>query len=116
MSNSTVLFGIGCDLCHIPRFVRLLSIPFYFQSLPRKILHPREIQQFHQLESIHQPQFIASRWAVKEAVTKAIGARVLFPEILIQTSKNTKRGKKKEKKKEKRRKIITRKKKMDRER
>lgn len=47
------------------------------------MLHPEEIAHFHRLAPQQQPQFVASRWAVKEAVVKAAGKRLLFPEMQV---------------------------------
>lgn len=49
-----------------------------------KALHPREIVAFKALKDDEQRvRFVASRWAAKEAVVKAAGKRLLFPEILL---------------------------------
>ena len=85
------LYGIGTDIAHIPRFVRLLSDHALAVRLQRKMLHPLEIAQVSSLQSAADPssmhrqvaEFVASRWAVKEAVTKAFGARLLFPDIRL---------------------------------
>jgi len=78
------IFGIGVDIAHIPRFQAILSrVRDRFLS---KLLHPKEISQFHSLIPLRQPQFVASRWAVKEAVVKSAGKRLLFPEMQIAKS------------------------------
>ena len=51
------------------------------------MLHPTEIERFHELQSQGEAkaiQFLASRWALKEAVIKATGSRLLFPEMYLQ--------------------------------
>ena len=81
------IHGIGVDIAHIPRFVRLLGNHAIGARLQRKMLHPLEIQHLSSIQeaAVHVDrrvaEYVASRWAVKEAVTKAFGARLLFPDI-----------------------------------
>ena len=84
------IFGIGTDIAHIPRFVRLLSDPAIGRRLQHKMLHPLELQQLDHIQIAaavnvdrRVAEYVASRWAVKEAVTKAFGARLLFPDICL---------------------------------
>ena len=83
------IHGIGIDIAHIPRFVRLLGNHSLGVRLQRKMLHPIEIEQVSGLRAAaidadrRVAEFIASRWAVKEAVIKAFGARLLFPDIYL---------------------------------
>ena len=84
--------GIGVDIAHIPRFVRLLANNAIAVRLQRKMLHPLEIQQLSAIQAAaavnvdrRAAEFVASRWAVKEAVTKAFGARLLFPDICLRS-------------------------------
>jgi phosphopantetheine--protein transferase-like protein len=54
-------------------------------SLTRAAFHEEEISQYERLSGPTQrAQFVASRWAVKEAAYKAFGtSRILFPEIVL---------------------------------
>ncbi|KAK7061665.1 4'-phosphopantetheinyl transferase [Favolaschia claudopus] len=61
------ILGIGVDVVHVPRIVALLRR--YPQKLPSRILSPYEASESHLLVD---PQFIAVRWAVKEAAYKAL--------------------------------------------
>lgn len=65
--------GIGIDICQISRIKRIL------QKYPRfvdKILHERE-QNKRSLE------YIASRFAAKEAIFKSLPSRIDFKDIII---------------------------------
>lgn len=76
-----VMWGVGIDLAYIPRFGPLME-----RHGPRflnKAYHPEEIAHYHSLTPEKGLQFLASRWAAKEAVTKAFGKRLLFPEITV---------------------------------
>lgn len=43
-----------------------------------KVLHPRELEHFKEINNEeYQAQFLASRWAAKQATVKAIGRREL---------------------------------------
>jgi phosphopantetheine--protein transferase-like protein len=97
-----LLIGIGCDLAYIPRFSGLITRHCndaknergFLQRLYKKMLHEEEVKycldrfQPNSAENYNlelHSQYLSSRWAVKEAFTKAIGRRVLFPEINIKT-------------------------------
>ncbi len=84
------LFGIGCDICSIPRFSSLLSRgPGFSTRLATKILHPNELSQFLAATELRRSEYLASRWSVKESFIKAFGRRVLFPEIEISRQSTT---------------------------
>ena len=72
-----VVHGIGVDLAHIPRFAAILANAGRQQAFLRKVLHPSELQHFRQHILPKPPklhaEFVASRWAVKEATYKAFG-------------------------------------------
>lgn len=78
------IFGHGVDISHIPRVVSVYDrqgIRFL-----KKMMHEKEISQFESLHSqdrIKASQFIASRWSLKEAIIKATGSRLLFPEMYL---------------------------------
>ena len=85
------VFGVGVDLAHVPRFGRLLD-----KCGPRfleKAFHPSEIQHYHKLDCATQRvQYVASRWALKEAVVKAFGVRLLFPEMYLHRNTEARLG------------------------
>ncbi|KAF7352848.1 4'-phosphopantetheinyl transferase [Mycena venus] len=61
------ILGIGVDVVHVPRIAALLKR--YPCRLASRILSPHEASESHLLAD---PQFIAVRWAVKEAAYKAL--------------------------------------------
>lgn len=76
--------GIGIDLAKIQRFERTLAK--FGPRFLKKVLHTSEIQKFEALSPDlpqQRSQFIASRWAVKEAAVKASGIRLYFPDIRV---------------------------------
>jgi holo-[acyl-carrier protein] synthase len=70
------LLGIGIDLCKISRIQHILDGPASTRFLART-MHPDELK-----EEI-TPQFVASRWAVKEAFIKAAGQSLIPNEIKV---------------------------------
>lgn len=77
-----VLFGVGCDLAHIARMSSVLSK--YESRFLQRALHPREIIRYYHLNKENRLQFIASRWALKEAVLKAFGQKIRFNQIELE--------------------------------
>eukprot|EP01121_Diplochlamys_sp_Union-15-3_P020945 TRINITY_DN8336_c0_g1_i1.p1 TRINITY_DN8336_c0_g1~~TRINITY_DN8336_c0_g1_i1.p1 ORF type:complete len:138 (+),score=21.05 TRINITY_DN8336_c0_g1_i1:33-446(+) len=81
------MFGIGNDLVHIPRIAKIVGR--FGEKFLKKVLHPQE----HNIYVKHlksgkdcksSAQYLASRWAVKEAVHKAFGGpRIPFPDIYV---------------------------------
>ena len=76
-----MLYGIGCDLTHVPRIARVLER--YGTRFLRRAFHPDEIARVMELPAQQRPVFAAGRWAAKEAVIKAAGRRLLFPDIVV---------------------------------
>jgi len=64
-----VIFGIGVDLCDIARIKNLYEK--YGNKFARKILTDKEIVQLEQRAA--PEQFLATRFAAKEAAVKALG-------------------------------------------
>lgn len=64
---------IGVDLVEIKRFENCS------QNLIKKVLHIEEIGQYYLSEN--KPRFIATRWAIKEALFKADNSNFTFNEI-----------------------------------
>ncbi|MBL7003491.1 MAG: holo-ACP synthase [Gammaproteobacteria bacterium] len=64
-----MIFGIGVDLCKIKRIKKLKTK--YGDKFVRKLLTDEEFQQFEQRKK--PEQFLASRFAAKEAAVKALG-------------------------------------------
>ena len=63
------IFGIGVDMVNIDRIKKLHHK--YGQRFVTKILNSSELELFHQTNN--QDQFLANRFAGKEAATKALG-------------------------------------------
>jgi holo-[acyl-carrier protein] synthase len=79
------VLGLGLDLVHVPRFRSLLAR--YEHRFLRRAFHPTEVQEFRRLATEERRlQYVASRWAVKEAAFKALSAadvRVQFPDVRL---------------------------------
>jgi phosphopantetheine--protein transferase-like protein len=82
------LFGIGADITYVPRFNQILSR--HGTRFMNRSLNIDEINELKQLPSHHHIQYLASRWAIKEALCKSSGLRLLFPELKVhRSSSNT---------------------------
>ena len=83
--RSASILGVGIDVCNTHRFPRLLKL--YGDRFLERVYHPNEIVTIRKLmneRSGKLEQFLASRWAVKEACHKALSSkhlRLLFPSI-----------------------------------
>ncbi|OQR81651.1 hypothetical protein THRCLA_23328 [Thraustotheca clavata] len=77
------IYGIGVDLVKTVRVHQTYRV--YGDRFLKRFLHPKEIDHFKKLcGTENQAQFLASRWAVKEATLKAFKSwRIIFPEVLI---------------------------------
>lgn len=74
--------GIGVDLASSDRVLRLYTL--YGARFLAKAYHPTEVCSLAALSEAARGPFLASRWAVKEALHKALGTkRLLFPDIEI---------------------------------
>lgn len=75
-----MIFGIGSDIAHIPRFERLYAKQG--ERFARHILTPLELAQF-QARLARSPargvRFLATRFAAKEAFSKACGLGLRMP-------------------------------------
>lgn len=88
IAKATRIFGHGVDIAKIARFSQ--TYQKYGERYLKKALHPNEITQFHNIVDINdgKARFLASRWALKEAVIKASGKRLLFPDIFLYADKS----------------------------
>ncbi|KDO28141.1 hypothetical protein SPRG_06188 [Saprolegnia parasitica CBS 223.65] len=83
------IYGVGVDLVKTARLRQ--SYCAYGDRFLKRYLHPKEIAHFQGLladDSVqgvtNQTQFLASRWAVKEATLKAFKSwRILFPDVYV---------------------------------
>jgi len=67
-----MLSGIGVDIAEIARFQRMLDR--YGDRIAHRILTDREFQQFERRN--RSLSFLASRFAAKEAMSKALGTGI----------------------------------------
>ena len=65
------IFGIGADIVHVPRFDKIWQV--YGDAFAQKILTPNEWLKFKTHPPYHPAKFLAKRFAIKEAVVKALG-------------------------------------------
>jgi holo-[acyl-carrier protein] synthase len=76
------IHGIGVDLADARRVQRLLDR--YGARFLAKAFHPAEARALAALPAARAGPFLASRWAAKEALHKALGTqRLLFPDIEV---------------------------------
>ncbi|WP_369085919.1 4'-phosphopantetheinyl transferase superfamily protein [Metamycoplasma spumans] len=71
---------IGIDITRVSRFKKVS------QRFVQNVLHQDEIKEFDKLESDQKPKFLATRWAIKEALFKADNKYSCFNEVLIKKS------------------------------
>lgn len=69
-----MIIGVGTDIVQIPRIERLLNL--YQQRFIKKILSQSEIQKLTSLNKELHSNFLAKRFAAKEAFSKAIGSGI----------------------------------------
>lgn len=77
------IYGIGIDICEISRVEK--SLNKYSNAFLKRILHPEERKHYEKHPS--KKNFVAKRFAAKEAFSKAFGTGIsdglTFPEIEI---------------------------------
>lgn len=90
-----MIFGVGVDLTSISRFQSLKQS----EKFIKRILTTNEINDFNLLKEARKADFLAKRWAAKEAVSKALGCGIgrpfyksLFKFSSIEVLKNTEGG------------------------
>ena len=72
LSQDAVLEGVGCDLVSIDRIEKLIEK--HGEKFPQRILSSSEIEIYNQKKDQHKVEYLAKRWAGKEAVVKAAGS------------------------------------------
>ncbi len=68
------IIGIGLDLCRVARIDKLYQA--YSQKFLEKLLHAEEQLTFNQLAAAQQMNWLAKRFAAKEAAGKALGVGI----------------------------------------
>ena len=69
-----MITGIGIDLCDVERIRNVLKR--YGDHFASRILDPVEHSEFQSLRASQRPQFLAKRFAAKEAISKALGTGI----------------------------------------
>lgn len=64
-----MIFGIGTDIVHIERFKRLVNT-----KLAERICTDLELSEYN--NSKFKYQYLAKKWACKEAISKAVGTGI----------------------------------------
>ncbi|MES2264235.1 MAG: holo-ACP synthase [Pseudomonadota bacterium] len=75
-----MIYGIGTDICQIPRIAAALERNG--ERFAEKILGPQELQKYHARKAknaVRGIRFLATRFAAKEAFSKAIGLGLRMP-------------------------------------
>jgi len=75
-----MIYGIGTDICQISRIEQALAR--HGERFAEKILGPQEMQKFHArraANAVRGLRFLATRFAAKEAFSKAIGLGLRMP-------------------------------------
>ncbi|MGX9696735.1 holo-ACP synthase [Janthinobacterium lividum] len=75
-----MIYGIGTDICKIPRIEAALAR--HGERFAKKILGPQELEKFRARSAKNAARgvrFLATRFAVKEAFSKAIGLGLRMP-------------------------------------
>ncbi|WP_402718813.1 holo-ACP synthase [Janthinobacterium rivuli] len=75
-----MIYGIGTDICKIPRIEAALAL--HGERFAKKILGPQELEKFRARSArnaVRGVRFLATRFAAKEAFSKAIGLGLRMP-------------------------------------
>ncbi len=75
-----MIYGVGTDICRIPRIAAALER--YGDRFAQKILGPQEMEKYHARKAKNAARgirFVATRFAAKEAFSKAIGLGLRMP-------------------------------------
>ncbi|AYM77367.1 holo-[acyl-carrier-protein] synthase [Janthinobacterium sp. HH103] len=75
-----MIYGIGTDICKIPRIEAALAR--HGERFAKKILGPQELDKFRARSAknaVRGVRFLATRFAAKEAFSKAIGLGLRMP-------------------------------------
>ena len=75
-----MIYGIGTDICKIPRIEAALAR--HGERFAKKILGPQELEKFRTRSAknaVRGVRFLATRFAAKEAFSKAIGLGLRMP-------------------------------------
>ena len=65
--------GLGMDAVELSRSEKIVTEP---KSFLEKVLTPKELEKYHTLPFKRKVEFLAGRFAVKEATSKALGVGI----------------------------------------
>jgi len=69
--------GIGIDICKVSRIQKIMEKPYWDRFVERVLSEPERVKR-------NNAEFVASRWAAKEALVKATGNKgLVFREIEV---------------------------------
>lgn len=68
--------NIGCDLVQIERIQNV-------EGVAQRILSPKEYAQFQRLKGQRQKEFLAGRFAAREAIVKVLPIPVIYSDIEV---------------------------------
>ena len=76
-----MIFALGCDIVELSRIARLDAA--YGLRFRARFLHPAELLRLQRTPLAAQTAYLASRWAAKEALHKALRppSRLPFPDM-----------------------------------
>ena len=81
------VFGVGVDIQQVARLQSFFQGNQYKrETFLNRVFHPLEVEEFKKRENVETGlQYLASRWALKEALVKASGeTRLVFPGIFLE--------------------------------
>lgn len=79
-----MIVGVGCDLVYMHRFLSKQ------EELANRILTEKEIKLYQELSNHRQLEFLAGRFAAKEALVKAMNRNCLCSDFEIVQDENGK--------------------------
>lgn len=68
-----MIVGIGLDLTDIHRISRACQRR---ETFPERVLTERELERYNQMKGSRQTEYLAGRYAAKEAFSKALGTGI----------------------------------------
>ena len=87
------ILGVGVDIQNVQRIAHLVQRGDYFEKrFLTGTFHPIEIEEYMKKDELKvKYQYLASRWALKEAMVKACGIRSLkYPGMYLAKDENKK--------------------------
>lgn len=70
-----MIFGIGTDICETGRIKEIIQKKYAHRFISR-VLTDKELNVFQSLSENRQVEYLAGRFAIKEAISKALGTGI----------------------------------------